>query len=782
MASVVIKTIGTDLNNAELTNAATEQTLSSILSDSQTYWKLYTDTVKKEKVQRDLFNKKFDVLLGLVTTLGVQAASNGSGSSARISATIDPDDATDAAESIASLGETAEAGEGGLVGLFEAVGELVPELEIAAIALAAFEAAVKTIEVVIGTARQLFDAFVDGKNKLSDYTKVLDDGVKAIPIIGGLLGIFTGILNFSIGIFDGWNTTLTSLSTVGASFNNNLMEMRGSAANAGLTLEEFSKIVSDNADNLAQFGNTVTNGAKTFSNVSDISLRHFGQSIMNLAGGWDSYVADLPAVLDLLAPGAVARNSSDQQLAASAFSLSKEMDLMSKLTGQTRAAQLAQVKEQEQSAAFQLKMAQMGPAQIEETNRLMLVMTNKYGAELGGTLVKQAVLGTAAVSDTAKAAQVFLPGLTAGTRALGNMINNASTSTVDFNKQLDVVSNSGLQETHDALKTFSTQVNYAASGGSTGLVGTLANVSISALNYSKSIQNSTGTITQAEEQREQTAAKEQDARDSNREALNNFTLGIREGYESFFVKVIQPISNIIGPVMGVISNLMGQAVNGITGIVKSIVSNVTNFFQSGRFEKALTDVMNWIQTIKFDDIKTVIMNMLEVFDDVKYALTILSGFSMAVKSLYGDDSGQIGQETKTKSSTNNLGQSNNSNSQDSKFGSFESWLGVMSPTASLALGTGAAIASASNKNTPSTVSGAEKNLNIPQAQNNLSTITQTTSQAIPIDNSTPLLKSIDNKLSDMGDAFTQMLVTFKNMQDLLEKNNKHASAIVNAVR
>ena len=97
-------------------------------------------------------------------------------------------------------------------------------------------------------------AIYEGTGSFREFTKSLEE----FGPIGSMLARLGGTLGDTTDMFK-------NLSSVGANFNKNLIEMREAANNAGLPLSDFADLVTKNSENLAQLFGTTTEGAKQFS-------------------------------------------------------------------------------------------------------------------------------------------------------------------------------------------------------------------------------------------------------------------------------------------------------------------------------------------------------------------------------------------------------------------------------------------------------------------------------------------------------------------------------------
>ena len=112
--------------------------------------------------------------------------------------------------------------------------------------------------IVVG---KLYGSFIGLRDALFAGKEDITSFATQLPFIGSHLGILTGIIDENIENF-------RSLSQVGATFGDGLNDIRASAARAGLPLNEFTELVSQNAQRMKFFGGTTAAGALAFASMS----------------------------------------------------------------------------------------------------------------------------------------------------------------------------------------------------------------------------------------------------------------------------------------------------------------------------------------------------------------------------------------------------------------------------------------------------------------------------------------------------------------------------------
>ena len=180
---------------------------------------------------------------------------------------------------------------------------------------------------------------IAGGDQFSDFTK-------HIPLVGGPLSMLAGIVDNSVSAF-------REMSSVGASFGNDIEAMRRAAATSGMSLDEFKGFISENSETIRLFGSTVTSGANGFLALNKemkktgkfTELKELGFSVMEINEGLSGYAA-LQSRLGRL------QGQSTTELANGASGYLKQLDRLAKVTGKSREELESQMAAQAADAGF----------------------------------------------------------------------------------------------------------------------------------------------------------------------------------------------------------------------------------------------------------------------------------------------------------------------------------------------------------------------------------------------------------------------------------------------
>jgi hypothetical protein len=191
----------------------------------------------------------------------------------------------------------------------------------------------KGLGMVTDTAMGLATEFLGTSVKMSDFASHL-------PLVGGALSSILGMVEENV-------QTFRSLSEVGASFGNNIVEMNLAAADAGLSMEQFAEFVGSNAQNMMLLGGTTTEGAKAFGRLTKSLPR---EELMGMGFTMESLAEHTSSYIELQAMQGKLAGRSQASLRAGSEQYLMQIDRLAKVTGKSRKEAEALLKKQASEA------------------------------------------------------------------------------------------------------------------------------------------------------------------------------------------------------------------------------------------------------------------------------------------------------------------------------------------------------------------------------------------------------------------------------------------------
>jgi hypothetical protein len=350
---------------------------------------------------------------------------------------------------------------------------------------------------VAGGFTGLAKEFVNGGNNLQDFAQ-------HIPIVGGLLGGFAGYIDNTV-------STFRTLSSTGAAFGNDMLETRRSAAQMGLSLDEFAGLITNNAGNLAALGGSVTLGAERFKKMNDnikksgdfAALKNMGFTVEEVNEGMGDYI-DLQRRMGTL------QGKSTAELAAGSADYLKQVDLLAKVTGKTREEAEKALREQAADAAIRGMMNQFEKGSQELKNfQLSLGIIEEMGGATGAAM-KDLLDGMPSGPETAQ----FL-----------NMMGDAGPAMQDALKQIG--DGADPQVLLDAMKNGGGEMEKFANMDADARAQYIASLRDQQPAMAEFLDNATRMIDIGGRDLD-AAKKEQDARDATTDAFTTFEDAIRK--------------------------------------------------------------------------------------------------------------------------------------------------------------------------------------------------------------------------------------------------------------
>jgi len=262
-------------------------------------------------------------------------------------------------------------------------------------------------------------AFMTGSDRLSDLTS-------GIPIVS----TFTQILDDNLN-------TYREISSVGATFGNSIASMRLSAATAEMSLEGFQNMVSQNSENMAMLGGTVSDGAERFSRISkELRTSEIGERFMGMGMTISDLNEGVGDFIELQARQGRLDQMSNRQIREGSAAYVEELDALARLTGKSRKEQadlIAQNQAQANVAAMRSKLEGERLANFDASMAAASGISQEFGtvmADLGdgvaqtefgqklqsqipefGTLAEQMAAGEISSEEFARRMQDLAPQL-----------------------------------------------------------------------------------------------------------------------------------------------------------------------------------------------------------------------------------------------------------------------------------------------------------------------------------------------------------------------------------
>ena len=190
--------------------------------------------------------------------------------------------------------------------------------------------------------------------------------------------------------------TFQTMSTSGALFADGMSGMRRAAADSGLSLETFSKIVSSNSTTFAATGMSVAGAAARFAKINTIIGSGPGslqQQMLNLGYSLEEIGGLTAEVMSDLNRGGSLRYASDSQIAQLTTQYSKDLRLLSSITGEDARKKLEEGRKLTTQLAVRSKLMELEKQQPGITAEFSKIM-GQLPAEVQQSIMEQMTTGT----------------------------------------------------------------------------------------------------------------------------------------------------------------------------------------------------------------------------------------------------------------------------------------------------------------------------------------------------------------------------------------------------
>ena len=182
-----------------------------------------------------------------------------------------------------------------------------------------------------------------------------------------------------------------SLNASGAMFADGMTGMQRASATAGLTIQQFGKVVQENAKSLGSSGMGMSAAAERMASIKgDIDKSGVGMRLQKLGYSFEEQAGLVSEVMGNLNRFGKGRMVSDQTIMQQTEAYAQNLRLLSSVSGEEAKAKMQQAREAANNLAFQNKLAEMAPEQAEQIQQAM----SKMSAQERKDFMEMQVFGT----------------------------------------------------------------------------------------------------------------------------------------------------------------------------------------------------------------------------------------------------------------------------------------------------------------------------------------------------------------------------------------------------
>jgi hypothetical protein len=466
----------------------------------------------------------------------------------------------------------------------------------------------------------------DSLANMNDSLTAAAGSLNHIPKVGGLLaGVFGAIASATEQLA----ASMKGATASGASFGGSLQSLQTSSAQAGMTMKDFGDLVSKNGEAMGAFGSTTESGAKNFARLSG-QLRAAGSDLYALGFGTQEINQGLANYGKLLRSQGLQGTKSNAELVDGSKKYLKEMDLLAKITGESRAD-----KEKEREALIvdnQLAAALADANEDVAASAHMMIgaMPNKVMKDFAKDMIANGTATTAAN----RLLMSQYPGLAAQLTQMHQVTQDNTVIQKDAMK--------GAMATYTQEGKNMSNIKQAVSAASDEL-GTLTEafvgsrkVNLAAFDDAQDQQAATaagtdGTLKNVEAMKSQLAAMSDNIK---MQLMASGGLGLMM---AIVQKLADFVIGVVIPGIGMLIPILGKIFDGAMMLLKPIIESVTKAFGGmGGTLSAVDNILNWL----FDTLNGAVRGGILIFESLLRAFDTLSGpFSRLTAAIFGTEEG-----------------------------------------------------------------------------------------------------------------------------------------------
>ena len=390
--------------------------------------------------------------------------------------------------------------------------------------------------------------------QLLDGTAKASSAFKAFEQLPGIIGIVaTGFRRVAEYQEDNMKA-YQQISAAGASFGGSLTDLRQSALNTYMTLDQFSSLIKNNSEAFSNMGGTVNDGAKAFVQLSKAmisgdagsKLLALGFTTEQLNNGMANYIA---------ATGG--RNKKQMEdtdgLTKGAKAYFEQLDALATITGVQREEQEKAMKEAAANAAYQNHLSTLS---VEE--RAKTEAARAEALARGGKGAEQALMSAAmGLPPMTKAAQQYTalaPTANAATMKLVGSIKDTTKSVKDIQTEGASITAGLAKDGRDNAEVYKAMGMANMEGSET------TNKALAAATKAKNqdIKNESDARAQLAQVQEEQRKRQTD---SQANAMGKAEKAMKE--------IGQVINDILAPAIGVMTSWLSKLVQGVAVVFKA---------------------------------------------------------------------------------------------------------------------------------------------------------------------------------------------------------------------
>ena len=478
--------------------------------------------------------------------------------------------------------------------------------------------AVKASAATIGLGESIVSA-VQSLSQLDGSASSAAGIFKNIPLIGP---IFMAVAAAA----DDVTRSYQAVSQSGASFGGSISKFAAASSEAGMSMAEFGSLIKSNSNAMTAFGTTTEGGAANFAKVSK-QVRNTGNDLYALGFSTAEINQGLASYGALMKSQGLQGKQSNAQLAQGAKSYLKELDLLAKATGQSRAEVEASMAAMAKDAQFQASMSGLGKGVRDS----FLAVTGGLPKGLE-TFAKDIMSTGTATTEENQKLMAMMPQSAAMLQRMNQKMQRGEAVTLE---ERNALNNLMKQEGGKQLQN----IKYAGAA-SAELGGTVNALAATQQINADSLKQGTEEQKKAAKETDQMNKKMSEFQAAIAEVSNSFKMllansGILDVLIQAFHGVVSLANKYLVPAFNIVVSAVIKVANGISMLLKPALDYLSETFGSSGLAgtaKFLDDVLNAVFPIFAGAMRGAII----VFDSLyKGVQAVITPFNELVGKLFG---------------------------------------------------------------------------------------------------------------------------------------------------
>jgi hypothetical protein len=399
-----------------------------------------------------------------------------------------------------------------------------------------------------GSATALINQFANMGNSLTSAAQTFN----SIPIVGGLLA---GVFGAVAAAAEKQLGSYQALANSGATFGGSMNAMTNAASGAGLTVEQFSKIIAANGQAMVALGGTTEQGAKRFADLGKkMKTSGLGDELLRMGYSTEGVNQGMASYIQVMGSNGRLQNASTAQLAQGSATYMKELDGLAKITGSTREEKQKEMEALAKDAQVEAAMQHLDDKQRQQ----MLSYITSFPKAQQGAIKDMLATGTITTEEGVKMAAMY-PELARQSQAFGRTLAAGGTISKEA---MNTAKNSAIAEARERNKNLSSVGKFNKEMGDTYAGGAqLARQSIDGL--SKASAEQATTIKNADQAAALEKSKQRLAEFSN--AFTNFLAG--SGLIEVMMGALETLGAVITAVAIPVFNVFASVLKSVTPFI-----------------------------------------------------------------------------------------------------------------------------------------------------------------------------------------------------------------------